>query len=121
MADAPKQKRVNIEIPKDLDATYSNFAIISHSPNEVIIDFAQLLPAMPKARVQARVLLTPLNARMLYNALGQNLAKYERRFGQIQTGSRQSGSFDPKAGTLGGMQWSVGGDEEDSESDGNDE
>lgn len=107
-----KPQRVNVELPNDLNATYSNFAIISHSPNEVIIDFAQLLPAMPKARVQARLLLTPMNAKMLYQALGQNLTKYERRFGQITGAGKQSGFFDPKTGTLGGMQWSVGDEDE---------
>lgn len=118
MAD-PKQpppQRINIELPNDLNATYANFAIISHSPNELIIDFAQILPGMPKARVQARVLLTPLNAKMLLQALSQNLAKYERTFGPIMAGNRPMGSFDPKTGTLGGMQWTVGGDAEDDES-----
>ena len=115
MANPPKPQRINIELPKDLDATYANFAIISHSPNELIIDFAQILPAMPKARVQTRVLMTPLNAKMLYQALGQNLAKYERRFGQIQQQGRQSGFFDPKTGTLGGMQWTVGSENDDSD------
>jgi hypothetical protein len=109
----PQPNRVNVELPNDLNATYANFAIISHSPSEVVIDFAQMLPGMPKARVQARVLLTPVNAQMLHRALGQNLAKYERRFGPIQSVGGQPGSFDPKTGQLGGMQWTVGGDDSD--------
>lgn len=112
----PPQQRINIELPNDLNVTYANFAIISHSPNELIIDFAQILPGMPKARVQSRVLLTPLNAKMLLQALSQNLAKYERSFGQITAGGRHMGSFDPKTGTLGGMQWTVGGDSDDDDS-----
>ncbi len=109
MSDQPQPKQINIELPKELNATYANFAIISHSPYELIIDFAQILPAMPKARVQARVLLTPVNAKMLYQALGDNLAKYERRFGAIA--GHGVGNFDPRTGTLGGLQWTVGGDE----------
>lgn len=110
----PKPKQVNVELPSDLNATYSNFAIISHSPSEIIVDFAQILPGpgAPKARVQARILLTPYNAKMLHQALSQNLANYERRFGSI--GAGQHGTFfDPKSGTLGGMQWNVGGGEPD--------
>ncbi len=106
-------KQINVELPKDLDATYANFAIISHSPHELIIDFAQILPAMPKARVQARVLLTPANAKMLHLALGDNLAKYERHFGVI--GGINPGNFDPRSGKLGGLQWTVGSDDEPSE------
>ncbi len=110
MSEPQPPKQINVELPKDLNATYANFAIISHSPHELIIDFAQILPAMPKARVQARVLLTPANAKMLYQALGDNLAKYERRFGAI--GGQPSGNFDPRTGTLGGLQWTVGGEDE---------
>lgn len=112
MAD-PKQlppQRINVELPNDLSATYANFAIISHSPHELVIDFAQILPGVPKARVQARVLMTPFNAKMLYEALGQNLARYERTFGPIPgVPGRATGAFDPKTGTLGGLQWTVGG------------
>jgi hypothetical protein len=110
----PQPKQVNVELPNDLSATYSNFAIISHSPSEVIIDFAQILPGpgAAKARVQARVLLTPQNAKMLHQALTQNLANYERRFGSIG-GNPHGAFFDPKSGTLGGLQWTVGGSEGD--------
>jgi hypothetical protein len=49
---------------------------------------------------------------MLLQALGQNLANYERRFGTI-SGSQQDTFFDPKSGTLGGLKWNVGGGEPD--------
>ena len=109
MSDPQPPKQINIELPKEINAIYSNFAIISHSPHEMIIDFAQVLPAMPKARVQARILLTPTNAKMLLQALGDNIAKYEQRFGVI--GNPGPGNFDPRTGRLGGMQWTVGDDE----------
>jgi hypothetical protein len=113
MSEQQPPKQINVELPKDLNATYANFAIISHSPHELIIDFAQILPAMPKARVQARVLLTPINAKMLHQALGDNLAKYEKRFGVI--GGQQMGNFDPHTGKLGGLQWTVGSEDESGE------
>ncbi|HRI56012.1 MAG: DUF3467 domain-containing protein [Anaerolinea sp.] len=113
MSEPQPPKQINVELPKDLDATYANFAIISHSPHELVIDFAQLLPAMPKARVQARVLLTPVNAKMLHQALGDNLAKYERRFGVI--GGPGQANFDPHTGKLGGLQWTVGSEDESSD------
>jgi hypothetical protein len=83
-ATPPQRVQVKIEIPPNLGGTYANFALISHSPSEMILDFAQVLPQQPKARVQARVIMTPLNAKLVYRALGENIAKYEAQFGEIQ-------------------------------------
>jgi len=77
--------RVNIELPRDLEAIYSNFAMITHSPSEMIIDFASVLPNQPTARVHARILMTPMNAKLLHRALGENLQKYEAQFGEVKT------------------------------------
>jgi hypothetical protein len=79
------QVRVNIELPQDLEAIYSNFALITHSPSEIVVDFAKLLPNMPKAKVYARVVMTPMNAKLLHRALGDNLGKFEDKFGEIKT------------------------------------
>ncbi len=77
-------QQINIELPGDLDATYSNFAIINHSPSEIVVDFARLLPNVPKARVHARIVMTPLNAKLLLQALQENLSKYEEQYGEIR-------------------------------------
>ena len=78
------QPQINIELPADIDAIYSNFAIISHSPSEIVIDFARLLPGNPNSKVLARVVMTPLNAKLLLRALGENMAKYEALHGTVQ-------------------------------------
>lgn len=78
------QTQINIELPNDLEPTYSNFAIISHSPSEIVIDFARLLPGNPTSKVLARVIMTPLNAKLLLRALQENLAKYEEKFGEVR-------------------------------------
>jgi len=79
----PKPPSLNVELPANLEPIYSNFALITHSPSEVILDLAQTLPNQPNVRVKARVVLTPLNAKLLLRALQENLAKYEARFGEI--------------------------------------
>lgn len=79
----PQPRRLNLEIPADLAATYSNFALITHSNWEMFIDFAQILPNVPKARVQTRVVLTPVNAKMLLKALEENISRYEQNHGEI--------------------------------------
>lgn len=72
-----------IEIPSNLEAIYSNFALITHSPSEIVVDFARVLPNMPKARVYARIMMTPMNAKLLLRALGENLSRYEAQYGEI--------------------------------------
>lgn len=63
---------------------YANLALITHSHSEVIIDFARHLPGLPKAKVHARIILTPYNAKALHRALGENLSKFEAQHGTIQ-------------------------------------
>jgi hypothetical protein len=79
-----RQVQINIEVPPDLDATYSNLALITHSASEVIIDFARVLPNTPKAKVYARIITTPMHAKLLLRALSDNLDKYEAQFGKIK-------------------------------------
>jgi hypothetical protein len=79
----PNQQQMAIEIPANLEAVYTNFALITHSPSEVVIDFARVLPNTPKTRVYARIVMTPLNAKLLLRALADNLNKYEAQYGQI--------------------------------------
>lgn len=82
----PKQqpKRVTIELPKDLKAIYANAALISHSPAEIVLDFAQVLPRTPKGTVLSRIIMSPMHAKLLQMALAQNIANYERQFGEIR-------------------------------------
>ena len=84
MAQTQKKQQINIELPGNLEATYSNFAIINHSPSEIVLDFARLLPNVPKVKVHARILMTPLNAKLLLKALQDNLAKFEDKYGEVR-------------------------------------
>jgi hypothetical protein len=82
---APTPPRaVPVEYPANLEPMYVNLAMIAHSPVEVVIDFARILPAMIKARVVSRVILSPLGAKVLMRALTDNIAKYEAQFGEIR-------------------------------------
>ena len=89
MAQANPQAtaQINVELSADLEAIYTNFAIITHSPSEIVIDFAHMLPGITKTKVQARVVMTPLNAKLLLKALQDNLTKYEERFGEVRVPS----------------------------------
>jgi hypothetical protein len=83
--EEPTQHQINIELPEDVaEGIYSNLAMIAHSSSEFVIDFIRLMPGVPKARVKARVIITPEHARRLLAALQDNIEKYERSFGPIQ-------------------------------------
>lgn len=44
-----EKKEISLEIrPEVAKGTYSNLAIITHSHSEFIIDFATILPGLPK-------------------------------------------------------------------------
>ena len=78
------KKRVTLEMPKDLPVFYSNATVIDFSPAEVVVDFVQLLPRMPKALVKSRIILSPIHAKILQRALAQHVENFERRFGVIR-------------------------------------
>jgi hypothetical protein len=80
---APNAGRVQIELPANIEPIYANFALITHSPSEIIMDFAQLMPQLPQARVRARLVMTPLTAKLLLRALNEHLARFEQQHGEI--------------------------------------
>jgi len=84
MALSPqKPTSPNLEAAPDQPVIYANLVRIAHSPADIVLDFAHLLPGESKARVGARILMSPLSAKLLYRALGENLSRYEAAFGEI--------------------------------------
>jgi hypothetical protein len=66
------------------EGIYSNLAIITHSHSEFVLDFIKMMPGIPKAKVKARIILTPQHAKRLFRALQDNILKFERQFGEIE-------------------------------------
>jgi hypothetical protein len=73
----------SIDIPADLGVEYVNLVRIAHSPSEIVFDFAQMLPGYAQARMQSRIIMSPLGAKLFFHALADNLAKYEAAYGEI--------------------------------------
>lgn len=83
-----KQEETGIKLtlsPSVGAGTYSNLAIISHTPTEFVVDFAQLMPGNQSAdaTVQQRIILAPVHAKRLMAALSDNIRKYEENYGVI--------------------------------------
>ena len=77
--------QLNIELSEDIaDGTYSNLAIITHSNSEFVVDFIKVMPGVPKAKVKARIVLTPQHAKRLMGALAENIGKFEAVHGTIK-------------------------------------
>jgi len=75
-----KPRQINIELgEKESEGIYANLALISHSPQEMILDFARVMPGAPKTKVLARIVMTPAHAKMLHKALEDNLKKFEKQ------------------------------------------
>lgn len=80
----PEQKNVKINVDAETaKGIYSNLALITHSDQEFVLDFAQNLPGMSGPSVASRIIFTPDHAKRLLAALEDNIAKYEQRFGPI--------------------------------------
>ena len=85
MEETKNQNQLNIELNEDVaQGTYSNLAIITHSPSEFVVDFVRIMPGVPKAQVKSRIILTPEHAKRLMNALKDNVARFEQLHGSIK-------------------------------------
>jgi hypothetical protein len=72
-----------INVPEGTQPVYANLARISHSPADIVIDFAHILPGENTANIQSRIVMSPLSAKLLMRALSENLARFESSFGEI--------------------------------------
>jgi hypothetical protein len=81
----PPGGQIQVEFAEpQAEGIYSNLVLIAHSNCEVILDFARALPGLPKAKVYARVIMTPHHAKSLLLALQQNLKQFEDQHGTIK-------------------------------------
>ena len=91
-----RQGQLQIELPQEVSqGEYANFAIITHSSSDFIIDFARVLPGVPKAQVKSRIILAPEHDKRLLGALQENIVRYEREFGPIKIPNQESRTIAP--------------------------
>ena len=97
--DKTKENNINIELDESIaQGLYSNLVIVNHSPTEFVLDFINVMPGAPKAKVRSRIILTPEHTKKFINALNENLNKYEKSFGKIKNFQKRvlPISFGPK-------------------------
>jgi hypothetical protein len=86
----PKPVGPMLELPAGLDVVYANLARIAHSPSDIVIDFAHILPGEAIAKIRSRIVMSPLSAKLLVRALTENIARFETAFGEIHVPSNTS-------------------------------
>ncbi len=67
---------------------YSNLALISHRKEEFVLDFLFVDPQTQatktdQALLVSRLILNPGHMKRLYQAMGENIDRYEKNFGKI--------------------------------------
>ncbi len=92
MENKNPQQRITLDLgEKEAEGIYSNLTLISHSPAEFILDFARLVPGMPKSKVHARIIMTPQSVKALQKSLTVNIERFEGVHGEI----KMAGQPDP--------------------------
>ena len=92
-----KNKQLKIEIDENIgQGEYVNFAIVTHSAAEFVMDFIRILPGLAKSKVKSRLVISPMHAKTFLNALQDNIEKYEKKFGEIKVvKNKQVPNFNP--------------------------
>jgi hypothetical protein len=80
-----QENALNIELSEEMaEGSYANLVIITHGPTEFVLDFVNIMPNIPKAKVKSRIILAPQHAKRLMKALSENIARYEQSNGLIK-------------------------------------
>jgi hypothetical protein len=87
----PQEGQLNIELSEEMaEGQYCNLAIITHSQAEFVIDYINVMPGIPKAKVKSRIVLAPTHAKRLLKALAENIKKFEQVNGVIKEAEQMS-------------------------------
>tara|TARA_B100001540_G_C15775461_1_gene628427 strand:+ start:947 stop:1264 length:318 start_codon:yes stop_codon:yes gene_type:complete len=91
--DKKNPQQIKIEIDeKTGQGDYVNFAVVTHSLAEFILDFIKVLPGVPKSKVKSRIIISPVHAKTFSKALQDNIEKFEKKYGEIKTPTRDISS-----------------------------
>lgn len=100
------QQQIQVQLDESAaEGIYSNFVLTGNTHAEFILDFARMLPGLPKAKVLSRIIMTPQSAKSLQVVLTRTIEQYEKSFGEIKIrGGRESSQigFQAKAAAEAG-------------------
>ena len=83
-------QQLKIEIDEKVgEGIYANFAVVTHSLAEFILDFIRVLPGAMKHKVKSRIVISPVHAKTFSNALQENIKKFEKKYGEIKISNQK--------------------------------
>ena len=92
--EQPQQQPIRITLDDTVaQGNYVNFANIIHSPSEFVIDLGRIMPGRDDVKIYSRVIMTPVHAKQLLQALAQNLSLFEQKYGEIHLDGAQQFSI----------------------------
>jgi len=99
----PRGPQLNISIDEAVgEGVYANLVLIAHTGAEFVMDFARVMPGLPKTKIQSRIIMAPQHVKGFLRALQENVERYEARFGEIKLeGIPSDKEFGFKAGAEG--------------------
>jgi hypothetical protein len=82
------EQELRIEAEKQIaEGIYSNWAMIAHTREEFFMDFIFVQPhqrdAAKVGTLRARIIASPEHMKRIHSAIGDNIRKYEEKFGTI--------------------------------------
>jgi len=84
---------------KGAPAAYSNFARVTATPEEVIVDFAlnpnPFQPGKQEVEVSQRLIMNFYTAKRLLSALAMTLQRHEQTFGSVELDVRRRVTINP--------------------------
>ena len=90
MYETQQKKEIQIQLDDDIaQGMYSNLSFISSNETEFVLDFIYVQPQQPRAKVRARVILSPTQTKKLFFTLKDSVKKFEDRFGPIKISSKE--------------------------------
>ncbi len=94
MSDKKEQEQQSQQIsiqtdPQSASGVYSNLMMVSHRKEEFVLDFLFVQPQKSEqgqgvANLRSRVITTPEHVKRIVAALGDNIRRYEEKFGEIK-------------------------------------
>lgn len=87
-------KKVEVQIraaDQDLKGLYSNMMQATHTQEEFVLDFFNVIP--PLGTLQSRVMVSPAHMKRMLLVLQENVKKYEDQFGVIAPAETRNEDF----------------------------
>src|SRR5438477_9790813 len=82
----PGQMQIKAE-EKELQGLYSNLMMIHHNVEEFTLNFVYIFPNGTQGKLLSSMIVSPGHAKRIWRAIGENISRYEAKFGTIREGT----------------------------------